>query len=54
MKGEYMHGQGKKIYPNSYVFEGSWKKGKINGHGKMIHADGSEYEGEWLNNKANG
>ncbi len=48
------HGQGKMIYANGDVYEGSWLNGIKQGKGKMIDADGDVYEGDWVNGKHHG
>ena len=42
-----MHGEGKCIYSNGNVYEGTFEKSKRHGQGKYTFTDGNQYEGSW-------
>ncbi len=49
-----MQGRGEKWNKDSYIFEGTWHKGKANGFGHQILPNGDEYEGFFLNDFRHG
>ena len=48
------HGQGKCVYENGSVYEGSWKNNLKDGMGKYTFSRGDVYEGEFRDGKMNG
>jgi hypothetical protein len=48
------HGQGKLVYANGDVYEGSWELDVRSGEGTMQYADGSCYTGSWERDMACG
>jgi len=41
-------------YENGDIYEGEWRKGRIDGSGKMEFIGGDLYEGEWKNDMMDG
>jgi hypothetical protein len=41
-------GQGKQIWSNGSIYEGTWLEGLPSGYGRLIGADGNYYEGQWV------
>ena len=52
MFGE-MSGEGRKIFADGSVYEGSWIAGKPHGHGRVNYGDGS-YFGDWVRGEKHG
>ena len=46
--------EGKMLYSNGNIYDGSWIDGKHNGYGKYIYTNGNIYEGNFEENKING
>ena len=43
-----MHGEGKLVYKNGDVYEGSFQNDVIDGYGNYYAIDGSCYSGDWI------
>lgn len=51
----WRHGMGVCMYPNGFMYQGQWKRGREHGRGKLMTADRRTiYEGEWLDGKMHG
>lgn len=50
----YRHGEGKMVYYDGSVYEGSWVDNTRTGFGKFTSSDGDVYEGHWLNDEKHG
>ncbi|KXJ23409.1 MORN repeat-containing protein 2 [Exaiptasia diaphana] len=47
-------GCGEHVTAEGLVYNGDWKKDKMNGTGKLSHPSGAVYEGEFVNNMFHG
>jgi len=51
---EFMHGLGRKTWPDGSVYQGAWQKGRKHGHGVLEEPSGRRYEGQWHDGKRHG